>query len=85
MPPHSHTEEDDIPLARWHERDRPIDWSASGVLICRCFGIPEEALRDLMAEKDFADVFDLLDYSMAGQSCGSCLPDIEALFSQRDR
>lgn len=48
-------------------------------IICKCFDVSEEKIRQVALENHLTTVEEITDYTKAGGGCGSCIPDIEAL------
>ena len=52
-----------------------------GKIVCACFGVGREALRDVIAQ-GLATTEAIGTALKAGTNCGSCLPEIRALLAQ---
>ena len=52
-----------------------------GEVLCHCFGVTEEKIRQAIMENDLTTVEDVTSYTKAGGGCGECLEDIEALLA----
>jgi NifU-like protein len=48
-------------------------------LICTCFGVSEETIENLIAEKSLATIEEVTDLCSAGGGCGSCQPLIQEI------
>jgi assimilatory nitrate reductase catalytic subunit len=56
--------------------------SASGPLVCTCFGVGLEAIRNALTAGTAADVEDIGRALKAGTNCGSCLPELKRIVSR---
>jgi assimilatory nitrate reductase catalytic subunit len=54
----------------------------AGPLVCTCFGIGLEAIRNALATRAAADVEDIGRALKAGTNCGSCLPELKRIVSE---
>jgi NifU-like protein len=65
-------------VASWRggdlESDRELD-----PLLCRCLGIPEEAVRQAIAVRSLTSVDAVVEATGAGSVCGTCRTDIPSL------
>ena len=52
-----------------------------GSLVCACFGIGENTIKDAIACGAAKSVEDIGKQLKAGTNCGSCIPEIKKLFS----
>jgi len=48
-------------------------------LVCACFGVGEEAIREAMLRDGVNSVDAIGRHLKAGTNCGSCIPEIRAL------
>jgi NifU-like protein len=48
-------------------------------LVCRCFKVPEDAIRKAVAERGLRTVEEVTAVTRAGGGCGSCWDEIQAL------
>jgi NifU-like protein len=48
--------------------------------ICKCFEVSEEKIRRVAIENHLTTVEKVTNYTKAGGGCGSCIPEIEAIF-----
>src|SRR5262249_7439017 len=55
----------------------------TGRLICTCFGIGLNAIRDAIATRGAANVEEIGRALRAGTNCGSCLPELKRIVSER--
>jgi assimilatory nitrate reductase catalytic subunit len=53
----------------------------SGPLVCTCFGVGLEAIRNALATHAAANVEDIGRALKAGTNCGSCLPELKRIVS----
>jgi assimilatory nitrate reductase catalytic subunit len=52
-----------------------------GPLVCACFGVGENTLKEAIACGDAKSVEDIGKQLKAGTNCGSCIPEIKKLFA----
>jgi NifU-like protein len=50
-----------------------------GKIVCECFEVSEEKIRNIAIENHLTTVEDITDYTKAGGGCGSCIPTIEVI------
>jgi bacterioferritin-associated ferredoxin len=50
-------------------------------IVCRCFGVSENRILEVMAEGTIASVDDLKDRLCAGTGCTACTPKLHAVIS----
>ncbi len=61
-------------------RRRQIEeFAGERALICTCFGVSEETIENLIAEKSLETVEEVTDACNAGGGCGSCQPLIQEI------
>ncbi|MDD4649237.1 MAG: Fe-S cluster assembly protein NifU [Desulfoplanes sp.] len=53
-----------------------------GDVLCHCFGVTEEKIRQAIMENDLTTVEDITSYTKAGGGCGECLDDIAELLEK---
>jgi NAD(P)H-nitrite reductase large subunit len=44
---------------------------------CVCFGVSKEKLKEIIDENSCKDIHEVHNFSLAGRSCGMCVPFIE--------
>jgi assimilatory nitrate reductase catalytic subunit len=54
-----------------------------GALVCTCFGIGLNAIRDAIATGSAANVEEIGRALKAGTNCGSCLPELKRIVAER--
>jgi assimilatory nitrate reductase catalytic subunit len=70
---------DDLPR-RMLLSARPVDGLAEpGPLICACFGVGLNAIREALASGQAASVEEIGAALRAGTNCGSCLPELKRI------
>lgn len=52
-----------------------------GKLVCKCFGITDEQIRQAIRENDLKTVEEVTDYTKAGGACGDCLDEIAEILA----
>jgi len=55
------------------------EFTGEKALICTCFGVSEETIENLIAEKSLATIEEVTDLCSAGGGCGSCQPLIQEI------
>jgi assimilatory nitrate reductase catalytic subunit len=58
---------------------------AVDTVICACFGVGIDSIRDALASGRVHDVGDIGRTLRAGSNCGSCLPEIKRIIRQQSR
>ncbi|XPV76145.1 MAG: Fe-S cluster assembly protein NifU [Desulfovibrio sp.] len=53
----------------------------TGNIICHCFGVTEELIRQTIAENNLTTVEEVTAYTKAGGGCGECIEQIEQILS----
>ena len=53
-----------------------------GEVLCHCFGVTEDKIRQAIMENDLTTVEDITSYTKAGGGCGECLDDISELLEK---
>ena len=51
-------------------------------IVCKCFGVTQEAIERVVRENNLTDVEDVTHYIKAGGGCGECIPDIERIIAR---
>lgn len=52
-----------------------------GKLVCKCFGITDEQIKQAIRENDLKTVEEVTDYTKAGGACGDCLDEIAEILA----
>ncbi len=53
-----------------------------GQVVCECFGVTDQQIRQAISENDLKTVEDVTYYTKAGGGCGNCIPNIEGLLAE---
>ncbi|MBN1498117.1 MAG: Fe-S cluster assembly protein NifU [Spirochaetes bacterium] len=53
-----------------------------GEIVCHCFGVTENLIRDVIRENNLKTVEQVTNYTKAGGACGSCIPKIEDILNE---
>jgi assimilatory nitrate reductase catalytic subunit len=56
--------------------------ASAGPVICACFGVPLNAIRDAIVSGEACDVASIGKALRAGTNCGSCLPELKKIVAQ---
>lgn len=54
----------------------------AGKVICTCFGVTEEEIKEVVRENDLTEVEQVTNYCKAGGGCGACKEDIQAVIDR---
>jgi assimilatory nitrate reductase catalytic subunit len=57
--------------------------ASAGPVICACFGVPLNAIRDAITSGEACDVAGIGKALRAGTNCGSCLPELKKIVTQQ--
>lgn len=55
---------------------------SAGPVICACFGVPLNAIRNAIVSGEVCDVAGIGQALRAGTNCGSCLPELKTILAQ---
>jgi NifU-like protein len=53
-----------------------------GRVVCICFGVTEEKIRQEIRENHLTTVAQVTNYTKAGGGCGGCIPEIEQILAE---
>jgi len=53
----------------------------SGRVVCKCFGVTEPEMIEVIKDNDLKTVEDVTNYCKAGGECGNCKPDIARILA----
>jgi NifU-like protein len=53
-----------------------------GKVVCKCFWVDEEKIREIIKEHKLTTVEEVTHYTKAGGGCGGCIPDIKAILDE---
>ncbi len=53
----------------------------SGRVVCKCFGVTEPEIIDVIKDNNLTTVEDVTNYCKAGGECGNCKPDIARIIA----
>ncbi len=68
-------------IAVYRGDDQPADDELEP-LLCRCFGIPEQAVKESIAVMDLKSMEDIVAHTGAGSGCGTCRADMPRLLDE---
>jgi len=68
-------------IAVYRGEDQPADDELEPIL-CRCFGIPEQAVKESIAVMGLKSVEDIVAHTGAGSGCGTCRADMPRLLDE---
>ncbi len=54
----------------------------TGTIVCECFGITEEKIREAVRHNDLSTIDQVTHYTKAGGGCGKCRPKIEEILNE---
>ena len=53
-----------------------------GKIICKCFGVTDNKIREMIRRHDLKTVEEVTHYTKAGGGCGKCKPEIEQIIAE---
>ncbi len=62
--------------------EEPAGPSAEEKIVCECFEVTEEQIRDAVLRNNLTTVEQVTNYTKAGGACGTCIPDIERIIGE---
>jgi NifU-like protein len=63
-------------------RGVPCHLLSQGVMICHCFSVTKDTIRDAILQHGLGTVEDVTNYTKAGGGCGDCRHDIEHIIEE---
>ncbi|MEZ4387773.1 MAG: Fe-S cluster assembly protein NifU [Candidatus Krumholzibacteriia bacterium] len=63
-------------------RGVPCHLLSQGVMICHCYSVTKDTIRDAVLQHDLQTVEDVTNYTKAGGGCGDCHHDIEHIIEE---
>jgi NifU-like protein len=63
-------------------RTVPCDLLTQGVMLCHCYQVTRDAVREVILANELETVEDVTHFTKAGGGCGDCHGDIEALLEE---
>jgi NifU-like protein len=63
-------------------RNVPCHLLSQGVMICHCYSVTKDTIRDAVLQHDLQTVEDVTNYTKAGGGCGDCHHDIEHIIEE---
>jgi NifU-like protein len=63
-------------------RGVPCHLLSQGVMICHCYSVTKDTIREAVLQNDLQSVEDVTDYTKAGGGCGDCHHDIEHIIEE---
>jgi len=63
-------------------RNVPCHLLSQGVMICHCYSVTKDTIRDAVLQHDLQSVEDVTNYTKAGGGCGDCHHDIEHIIEE---
>jgi NifU-like protein len=67
----------DKALSNWRGEKVTDHVDVEGEIICHCFGVTENLIRNVIRENNLKTVEQVTNYTKAGGACGSCIPKLE--------
>lgn len=67
-------------LASYH--GTPIEKKMQGKVICGCFGVTDNKIREVVRENNLTTVDEVTNYTKAGGGCGKCKDDIKKILDE---
>jgi len=69
-------------LAHWRGEKIADHVDNEGEIVCQCFGVTENLIRNVIRENNLKTVEDVTNYTKAGGACGTCIPKIEDILHE---
>jgi len=66
-------------------RGVPCHLLSQGVMICHCYSVTRDTIREAVAQHGLETVEDVTNYTKAGGGCGDCHHDIEHIIAEVQR
>ncbi len=63
-------------------RGEPTEKKIKGKIVCGCFGVTEDKIREVIAENNLNTVMELTNYTKAGGGCGKCKGDLQKILDE---
>lgn len=63
-------------------RGEPTEKKIKGKIICGCFGVTEDKIRENVRENTLNTVAEITNYTKAGGGCGRCKEDLQKILSE---
>ncbi|MBI3986914.1 MAG: Fe-S cluster assembly protein NifU [Lentisphaerae bacterium] len=67
---------------RNHRTGRKAEKKLEGRVVCRCFGVTENEIEQVVRDNKLATVEQVTNYCKAGGGCGNCHPEIEQIIAR---
>lgn len=69
-------------ISQWRGEKVVDDKDTEGEIICHCFGVTENLIRQVIRENHLKTAEEVTNYTKAGGACGSCIPRIEDIIEE---
>ncbi len=63
-------------------KGEPAGKKEIGKVVCKCFGVTEEKIRQVIQDNQLNTVEEVTNFSKAGGGCGRCIPDIQKILDE---
>jgi len=63
-------------------KGEPIEKKLKGKIVCGCFGITEDKIRDVVIENELNSVEEITNFTKAGGGCGKCKDDLQKILNE---
>lgn len=60
----------------------PVVKKEVGRVICKCFGVTEEKIRQIIKENNLVSLGEITNFTKAGGGCGHCIGEIQAVLDE---
>lgn len=60
----------------------PVGQKLKSKVICGCFGVTEDKLREVINHNILSSVEEITNYTKAGGGCGKCIPDLQKILNE---
>ncbi len=71
-----------LQLAIADYRGETLEVPGAGDIVCKCFEVTEQQIRDSVADNNLTTVEQVTNYTKAGGACTECIPDIQRIIGE---
>ncbi len=71
-----------IDYYRKQGREVPCHLLTQGILVCQCYQVTKDAIRDAIISNHLETIEDVTSFTKAGGGCGNCHDDIQVLLTE---
>lgn len=63
-------------------KGEPVEKKMKGKIICGCFGVTDDKVREVIRENALDSVAEITNYTKAGGGCGKCKDDLQKILNE---